>query len=409
MSLHEISKRAAALASRAGFVRLDVRNTSDGILAAAVLAKALSRAGVAYHAGFRGGADPAPRGGPCFRLDHPPSDPRDVEGLSEEEVLLHHGRPLGEPRAGLQLHPRLGGYDGAEEACTASLAALVARYLAPEAVDLALPLAGAYASRQHLPALSGLNAVLRDEATGVGRAPAVLASPTPEALAAILDPFVGGITGRARQAKALLDELQIPSPCPEPDARRLASRIALRLLQQGASARGAAALATPRLTLRGESLEEVAFRVEAARALAGPDVAFAAALGDPLASESSRGHAERARMELLQSLLRFDAASLSREGGIVHYEDRGPLALLRSGVISDSLVADPLAVVTGAGIVVRARPEHLQAGWSAVLAARDAARGTGGSAAGHDLEALAFIPEGAKDVFLRSLAAGWKP
>ncbi|HVL88106.1 MAG TPA: hypothetical protein VM681_08920 [Candidatus Thermoplasmatota archaeon] len=397
MSLDPLAKRAAAAAAETGFVHLEATGSADGILAAAVLAHALDRAGIPFAARFSDapGAQAVEPESFRFVLDAAPA----AASPPDRTLWIHRG--LAGDADGSEMHPRLGGYDGSTEASVAALAWLVARYLGrTEPIEGAMALTGAFACRQHLPELAGLHAALAQElAPALVLSPAaLLAEPRPETLASSIDPYLAGIGGKARAARALLDEA----------GSELASALALRLVDQGASARAILAAHRPRLRFAEQDLGTLAFQVEAAAAAEGPEIALAGLLGESSARERFVSAGEAAVAETLAALVRVETQARSA-GGLLVLRDGGRLARLRAALASDYLCAAPVLALGAGRAWLFARASHAKPGLSAVVAAREAARAVGGAAEGTDLESRARVPPGAEEAFVKAVEGAFPP
>lgn len=314
MSLAEPAARAAQLAKQAEYVRVLAAPTGDALAAAATLVLAFRREGIDSHVSFADDLEPTPidrlAGESCvFLVDGWHRGDPELKELSGRCVVLSHddGR---EPDGAIVLDADRGGHDGGAEATASSFAFLVAHALDKRNADLAFfALAGALAERHRLDA--GLHASLAAEAEEGGhverRKDLGYAGPLAAALAGA-DPWLRGVSGRARGALKLCHELKLD---PEASAEsledaervRLASALALHLLEQGAPPSGVDALVpTDAVAKSGPFAGRSALRLSRA-------LASAAATGrapDALISLLAAKEPEGAALDPLPALIRAE-------------------------------------------------------------------------------------------------------
>lgn len=424
MSLVEEAQKAARLLHEHAYVRILARaGDADAACAAALLAHAMRREGIDFHVTW------------TARLDAPAA-----HMLSEEKndalVLLGLGGDASErePMAGRKLivdhdaQPLPGEAVLHDDASLASLSSMVAVALSPRNLDLApLALAGAVAARRHILGWSGLDARILAEATASGvvqntqalnlRGGTLLA-----ALSALDAPCVSGLTGRARNAKKLVTDLQLtgeapPQSLPDADAERLGSHLTLRLLQQGASDAALDALFRPKLaTLKGPhtgyDAAELALLSETAAALGRSGLALAALWPDEAARGELSQLADTLRDDLVAALLKAER-ELRHEGPTLAWADAtnaGLCAPLADRIALALVPERHLVLVRAPG----AQPEHVQVALRSFAPAHDisiltrtAAASCGGWAAGTRREARATVPLVEEERFRKLMAEGY--
>lgn len=314
MSLAEPATRAAARAKESEYVRVLAAPTGDAIAAAALLVTAFRRDGIDAHVSFVDDLAPPPverlvDDSVVFVLDGWHRAEAGFGPLAERAILISHDEG-GPPEPMLVLDAARGGLDGGAEATCASLAYLVAHAFDKRNADLVfLALAGAAADRHRLDV--GLHASLASEAQEAGlvrrRKDLALAGPLGSALAGP-DPFLKGVSGRARGARQLCADLRLDPEAPvetleDAERVRLASALALHLLEQGAAPSAVDALfATDAIASTGPLADESALRL-------GASLAHAAASGgaaDACVALVAGGKPKAGAIDVLPSLIRAE-------------------------------------------------------------------------------------------------------
>lgn len=345
MPLIEEAHKAARTLLDHAYVRIVARPEADAACAAALLAHALRRENVDFHVSWAARLDETAIG--ALREERP--DCLVSIGLSADATgelpaprrILVDGSPPSFA-ADATVH---------DDASLASLAHLIAAGISRRNGDLApLALAGAIAASRHVGGLRGLDAEVLHEAleARVMLREASLALHGASLVAALtqLDvPFVGGVTGRARNAKKLVADLGLSSEAPamglaDDAAERLGSFLTLRLLQQNAPDAALDALFRPALRgLQGPhtGLEcgELARVAEAACAAGRPGLAFAALWPDAAVAGEVADLMAAFREEVVAAMLRAERDG-KREGRLFVAE--APRAAL-CGPLADRIAA----------------------------------------------------------------------
>ncbi|HVM45391.1 MAG TPA: hypothetical protein VM582_05595 [Candidatus Thermoplasmatota archaeon] len=324
MPLIEEAQKASRILLDHAYVRLVVRDDPDATCAAALLAHALRRENVDFHASWARRLD-APA---IAALAEERPDCVVLVGLSDDAAAADVGSPqrIVLDAAPPTLHGEAVVHD---DAALASLAHLVAAAISRRNLDLApLAVAGALASWRHVGGLRGLDAEVLQEALDARvmlreAALALHGSSLLAALSQIDAPFIAGVTGRARNAKKLLADLALPPEAPpesltETTAERVGSFLALRLLQQDAPDAALDALFRPSLRglqgpYTGTECGEMARIAEAACAAGRCGLGFAALWPDAAAASEAAEVAAQFREEVVAALLRAERDA-KREG-----------------------------------------------------------------------------------------------
>ncbi|MHB8605606.1 MAG: hypothetical protein ACYDCK_10170, partial [Thermoplasmatota archaeon] len=330
MTLAEEARRAATALTDAGYARIAYRAGSpDALAAAAVLAVACRRAGLGVHAtalpAFDEPSLAALRLAPSETLvtiGLPFARGEDARGLANALVEIHHDENAADPPNAIAVTAARIGVDPNFEASCGALALGVAHALASRNGDLAtLALAGATTAGQG-PPFRGINAEFLAEALEGGlaeRVPRALpydGAPLIDALTQSVAPFLPGISGRARVAKRVLDDAavdsaRVASQLTEAEDRRVASALALKLIEHAAPDAALDALSGPRHRavrgpLAGLTVPALAERHMAAASFGRGALALAAALGDASALPALAEAEVAFRAEALAALLKLE-------------------------------------------------------------------------------------------------------
>ncbi len=215
-SFQAVVERGASRLGEASTVRIVSHNDADGIAAAGILAAALSRLGKRFT---------------CELTPQPPLDDEsllvgadggellviiDLQGVAREGALVIDHHPASGEGA---VNPVLYGMDGSSDACSATIAFLIAKSLSRENSDLAgLALVGIIGDAQEKRGLHGLNKRVVSEAVeeGIVRVEERLRlfgyefRSVLSMLIASYDLDLPGVTGNPSGARRFLGELGIP-------------------------------------------------------------------------------------------------------------------------------------------------------------------------------------------------------
>lgn len=229
----QLKEAATMIESTTGTIRVISHYDGDGICSAAIVSKALYRAGKRFQAtmmevlttdnidGMDGGFDLliitdmgsllASRiserildlGVRCIILDHHKANGREVP------FSIADGRGI------LEVNPRFHHINGTTGCCGSTLSFLLAAALSADNLDLSIfSLAGAIADRQHVPEFTELNLGVKKLALEWGLIETSIGMPMHgstllEALHMSNDPFIKGISGHSGEVESLLSSISI--------------------------------------------------------------------------------------------------------------------------------------------------------------------------------------------------------
>lgn len=316
-------------------VRLISHYDCDGLTASAILAKALGRASIPFQltnvTGLGQDLITDLKGEQTARVlfSDLGSGQRELLGQLTESMVMVVDHHLGQgegPSNVLELNAHEVGVDGTFEACTATLALVVALSLSQKNWDLVqIALMGMIGDRQHLPHLRGLNQQLVSEGMTRGylTPSAGLAFDSEvsltRALTGSLDPYLVGLAGRPEATAEYLEGLGLdPSSTlgslSIPQQRNLGSQLLIKLLGQGATPEATERLFFPFYQMRDYPLEAslLSKAIDSAGREGQKGLGVAAAMGDRDALQEVAGLLGEFQDRLRQ--------------GLLHLEQKGPTA-----------------------------------------------------------------------------------
>jgi single-stranded-DNA-specific exonuclease len=343
-------------------------------------------------------------------------------------VLDHHAYPGSPDPPRLPDHvafvdPLDWGVDGMHELCASTLTWLFTIFLDPANWDNApWGLSGAIGDRQHVGGFRGLNARLVEEAARrsilVRRTGLALLGPTVgQALAASIDPFVRGLSGRPKETEEFLRSLGVdprraPRELTQDETRRLAEALRARLVAQHVAPEFVSVLDQERwfIPSLGLDAEEVSNLQNATGRVGTPGVGVAFALGDPRAAERAKAAEERWRSGILAGLLRIEHEGVKSMRFLRWFESPDTtLAGTQAGLAMNYLLPPDLPVFVfsegGTGptkLSGRGTLQQVERGLDLARVCREAAASVGGEGGGHRVASGATIPAGSRDAFLNS-------
>ena len=399
----------------------------DGTTSAAVLARAMLRAGKAFHASTSTVINEAlvkrlkEESNELVIMSDMGSGQLDrVEGLPCPAIVLDHHKPLRDSEKVVHVNPALFGVDGTREACGATTTWLFTLALDERNWDLAgIAMAGAIGDMQHLGGFSGLNGALFEEALARNaisreRGLALAAAPVQEALARCVVPYFVGISGRSEGARKVLADLKIDPQVPvnelvPEERRRLTSLLATILLKQGADAEAVEALVKERYWAPADGVyaDELSAYVDGCARLGYEGLGLSLCLGD----KEAFARAETIRKEFDDRLLAY-LHKLETEGPftkkhIQFFYTEEPTLAGSVATIAMSYFLDQGKPTLGLSVMekstkvsARATKALVAKGLDLAVALRKAAGEVGGDGGGHNIASGASVPKGKEEKFL---------
>jgi single-stranded-DNA-specific exonuclease len=429
----EFERARSLVLAHPGRWRVIYHYDADGIASASSALRAFARLGYPAQASPLAAVERARMAellaatpGPALVVDTGASWPELYAAHPHPVVVLDHHLYPGAPNApALPEHvgfvnPLDWGVDGMAEMCASTLTWLFTIFLDPRNWDNApWGLSGAIGDRQHVGGFRGLNARLVDEAIGrslVARRPGVpLFGPSMgAAVAASIDPFLPGLSGRPEEVGRFLDALGIdaarpPASLSEDEGRRLRAALAERLRSAHRPPEALEVVEQDRwfVPSLGLDAEEVSNLQSAAGRAKMPGVGVAYALGDPGAAERTRAAESGWRSGILQGLLRLEAEGVNSMTYLQWFASPDTtLAGTQAGMAILYLLdpGRPVVVVSEGDGPTKVSARTIRAvvvrGLDLASTLASAARAVGGEGGGHRIASGATIPAGSRDRFL---------
>src|SRR2546428_837419 len=327
-------------------------------------------------------------------------DPR--EGLPYPVVVLTHHKPIRDSETIVHINPHLDGVDGAREMCGATTTWLFTLIVDERNWDLAGPaLAGAIGDKQAVGGFLGVNAALFAEAVdrkvvAPERRLALRDLPLGRALAVSTDPYFRGLSGRPDAAAAFLQAAGF-----DPEAtvrqldttgrRKLASVLAVRLVEQGATPEALDVLVADRFWIEPDQMyaQDLEAYVNSCDRLEQEGLGMAVCLGDREATAKAEKLLEEYTAKVLGYLVSLESAGLFPKKHIqFFYCDDASLAAVVAGTVmqfffDSSRPTLGLSVLDGVTKVsARGSRAHIASGIDLAVALREAASEVSGNGGG---------------------------
>jgi len=420
-------RKGVDLVSGVSRVRILGHYDPDGTTSAAILARAMVRAGKAFHASTSTVIDKdlaarlAGESNELVIMSDMGSGQLDrVEGLPCPAIVLDHHAPLRDSEKVVHVNPALFGIDGTREACGSTTTWLFALALDDRNWDLAgVAMAGAIGDMQHLGGFAGLNAALFEEAVARNvlsreRGLALISGPVEEALTRCIIPYFVGISGRPEGARRLLEELKIDPQVPVgelvPDERRrLTSVLATIALKQGADAESVEALVKEKYWAAADGVyaDELSAYVDGCARLGFEGLGLALCLGDKEAFARAEGIRKEFDDRLLSYLHKLEVDGPFTKKHVQFFYTDEPSLAGSVAQIGMNYFLDPTKPTLGLSVMdkstkisARATKRLVARGLDLAIALREAAAEFGGNGGGHNIASGATVPKGKEEKFL---------
>ncbi|MCK4444354.1 MAG: DHH family phosphoesterase, partial [Thermoplasmata archaeon] len=245
-------RNAVQLVDKHPRARLISHYDADGISAAAIVCRALLRRDKNFHATLRRSFDEEfyktlleEKNDFVIICDMGSGQIDKMEELGCDVVVLDHHTIMRESESVVQINPHLFGLDGARQGSASTVSFFFALALDESNWDLCgYALAGALSDRQHVPAFSGLNEIVLNEAVNaklitVDKQLALIGDTLSEGLEKTIFPFFKGVSGRKKEINKLLKKMGLEQSLELKKLdgglrRTLASYLSVLLMKQGA-------------------------------------------------------------------------------------------------------------------------------------------------------------------------------
>ncbi len=427
----KLSEARSIILSTQGMIRLISHYDPDGITSAAILTQALRRAGKEVHVTLTSKIDGR-------LLEDIKKEDFDLlmfsdmgsgfietlETFDRPVIVVDHHAPQKEgSKPVLHLNPHLFGFDGAREACGATMSFFLAVTMDEENWDLAsLALAGAVGDRQNLGGFRGYNDhfITRAIARELIKEERILSLKKKTIFESLLkdpEPYFKGLSGNKSSIKKFLKDLGIEENTSLKDLdddkkQELTSILTLHMLRQGASPEAIELLVTERYWLYdwGMYVDELVPLLNACSRQKKFSLGLSLALGSKEAmEETSKVHEEHVSwiMDTMLSLEDEAPEQLENIQYIYVRESTYPGVISGLGALYIFDRTKPiLGIYSGddkAHISARATRNLVNRGLDLGTACREASKSVGGTGGGHNIASGAKVPSKKLDEFLSSV------
>jgi len=422
--------QAADIVRGHDFINVFSHYDADGVSAAAIVAKALIRAGKEFRVTLfttlndQNMKTIANTKAECIVItDLGASYIDQLDQLSCDVVVLDHHTVISEAKRVCYANPHLYGIDGMTSGCGATMAFLFSVALDEGNWDLVqVAFAGIAGDRQHIKGLTGLNAYLLEEGVARGFIEETQGSLIPsgklsESLFLCTDPYIRGVTGNRDGVSRILADAGVPEDADyrsltDEQRRRLSSLIAVKITQQGVLEVSMQEIARKRYYLKGLGMdaEQLSGILNSCGRAGVGGMGVSAGLGDRDALEKGAGIDRDSAGLLVEAMCTLDSIGLNQMENIQWFDssDSGFTGMLCG--IAMQCIGDPSKPTIGVNksydpinLSSRGMWVQLDAGVDLAVAMREACASVGGEGGGHRIAAGGSVPADSIDQFLKNL------
>lgn len=412
------------------FIQVYSHYDADGVSSAAILAKALIRAGKEFRVtlfttlnDYNMNVIRSTKADCIIISDLGASYIDQLDEMETPVVVLDHHTIISEARRVVYANPHLYGIDGMTSGCGATMCLLFAVTLDENNWDLVqIAFAGIAGDRQHIHGVSGLNVYLLEEGERRGFVKRVPGSLIPSGnlmtrLFLNTDLYIRGVSGSVEGVAKILADAGISneksySDLDEEERRRLSSLIAIRLTEQGVLLDSMNEIVRDRYLLKdwGMDAEHLSALLNSCGRSGIGGAGIAAGMGDARCIKLAEETDEESARELVKAMTELDSKGLNTMRNLQWFDstEAGYTGMLCG--ISMQSIADPLKPTIGlsnkgetVNISSRGMFAQLERGIDLAVAMREACAAVGGSGGGHRIAAGGSIPPEKMEEFLNTL------
>lgn len=422
--------QAADLVRGHHFIQVFSHFDADGVSSAAIIAKALLRAGKEFRVtlfttlnDYNMNVIRAAKADCIIISDLGASYIDQLDEMDMPVVVLDHHTIISEAKRVVYANPHLYGIDGMTSGCGATMCLLFAVTLDERNWDLVqVAFAGIAGDRQHINGVSGLNVYLLEEGEKRGfikRSPGSLI-PSGNLMSRLFldtDPYIRGVSGDVEGVAKLLEDAGIPndksySDLDEEEKRRLASLIAVKMTAQGVQLSSMNEVARDRYDLKdwGMDAEHLASLLNSCGRAGIGGVGISAGMGDERCLRMAAETDEASSRDLVQAMKDLDDRGLKQ---MKHFQWFDSTESRFTGMlcgVSMQSIADPDKPTIGlnrsgdpVNLSSRGMWGQLERGIDLAVAMREACASVGGAGGGHKIAAGGSVPSDMVDKFLENL------
>lgn len=430
--LTKLSKKAAEIIlsyPKSARIRVISHYDADGITSAAIICKALYRAGYNFHATlmrnpFDKGLERVSKEGNeiIIFLDMGSGQIETIERMGVKSIIIDHHQYLKKKTsdAVLQLNANLCGINGNYEVCGATLSFFLARVLDPENMDLApLAVTGVIGDKQYIGGLRGYNKTVLDEAIKNNLLKEnieikLYGDTLFGALYFSVDPYYTEISGNEDGIKELFNQLKLKKDVKfenlsNNQKKQLQSYLMLKLIKNGCETNILETVIRPRYKsdMFDCELERLADLLDSCGKGGNRGLGLALCMGDKQTFDEAVELEKEYKQKILDELLRLEKDGFKEKKGFRYfYSKDSSLGGVIGGIASNFILGKekPLLSLVKKDdelhVSCRGNQYLVSKGLNLGLAMNETAKKLGGHGGGHSIAAGATISSEKEEEFL---------
>jgi len=431
--LFELCKKAAGIIRsfpKSTRVRVVSHYDADGITAAAIMCKALYRAGYNFHTTLM--RNPFDKGLErvskednelIIFLDMGSGQIETIEKMKCKSIIIDHHQYLKEKTAEnvFQINANLCGINGNYEACGSTLSYSLAKTLDPMNKDLVgLALAGVTGDKQYIGAIRGYNKDIVNEALNEGLVEEkveikLYGDSLFDALYYSFDPYYSGLSGNKKGILELLENLGLKQDAKINDLdfekkKQLQSFLMLKLIEKGCEKNILDTVIRPRYRsdVLGCEMERFADLLDSCGKGGNRSLGLSLCLGDKKSFDDAIAHEKKYKQKILDELIDLDNDGVKEKNAIRYFVSKdsslgGVIAGIAMNFIFDR--EKPLISLVRKDdelhVSCRGTQYLVSKGLDLGLAMKEAANQLGGHGGGHAIASGATIDASKEKDFLK--------
>ncbi len=422
--------QAADLVRGKAYIQVFSHFDADGVSSAAILAKALLRAGKEFKVtlfttlnDYNMNVIRSTKADCIIVSDLGASYIDQLDAMETPVIVLDHHTIISEAERVIYANPHLYGIDGMTSGCGATMCLLFAVTLDERNWDLVqTAFAGIAGDRQHIDGLSGLNTYLLDEGVKRGYIRKTPGSLIPSGnlmtrLFLDTDPYIRGVSGSVEGVARILNDAGIPNDLSyedldEEQRRRLSSLLAVKMTEQGILLESMTEIARDRYELKDVKMdaERLSSLLNSCGRAGIGGAGIAAGMGDERCLKIAADTDEESARALVEAMKALDSRGLTQRKNFQWFDstDSGFTGMLCG--ISMQSISDPDKPTIGlnrandpVNLSSRGMWGQLERGIDLAAAMREACASVGGTGGGHKIAAGGSVPSDKVDEFLDNL------
>lgn len=423
---------AAKIVRSHDFIQVYSHHDADGISAAGIIAKTLTRLNKDYSITLFTTLDDEhfdivrQSGAKCILMtDLGSSYVKQLEELNKDVIVLDHHFTSDDSERFCFVNPHLSNIDGMTAGCGATMAFLFSLQFGEQNWDLVqIAFAGIAGDRQHINGLLGLNEHLLTE--GVKRGFVIVSEGSlipPGHLSKTLylstDPYIRGVSGNQKGVSDLLNEADIQidrsfTNLTDDEKRRLGSMIAIKLTAQGVTLQTMKEVSRVRYFLKDWNMDAETFAdlLNACGRLDLGGIGIGLCLGDGTCLFKATDLNNDSKNKIITSVLELDRAGLTQMENIQFFDSSSSGFTGIICGIAMQFIGNPNKPTIGLNsseekvkVSSRGMWQQLDKGVNLTSAMSSAAISVGGMGGGHKIASGASFKAGNEKAFLENLDA----